>query len=576
MIILILLSMIIISRVKFINKNLKIVLIIGMLLLINIVSFAYGTDYLSYQYLYNGFKSVSSASSSHIEYGFKVLFSLFKALEINYSLFAIIFRTFLIGITSLWLYDSSDDIVLSLIVYFALFYTVWIMSAYRQGLVLAVGSYIVFNKKKNYSLITQLIVISILSVFHISALFYFVILILNKIKWTKKRQVIALFISLVFTFLPLYKIAELLIFIPGIDKVANYLSTNIGFFDTGSLMRLFFYLVTIFKYDAITTTAFNKKIVDSFLYGISLYFILKFSEITAGRLTIFTFILLVLIIPILAREYYTPKIRNLSYVTVYLICFVLLAKDFSAYKSQVNYKGDLSTFSIPTVFDKNYYDFDNIYAYIEYRKDQSNKFINDVKSNYSKKEVEYNEDDSYIVIRDKNNKYGIMNQNGDWYMKPSQNHELLVYDGVYSLQKKEDLYWQPTFYNMDKTEDSQEKLESKVNEYLSETKVHTVNQTLFEGNVFDIIDFENFVPYPEHVEKEIMVKVEDDGFIYNVIYFQYYSHHMYIYLDENLQPLADTVFSQSSLYKNGFLTVQNMTGYVVFNRAGDVIWAEQK
>ena len=137
MLLFLLLFMLVLHKFTNVSERNKILISTLLICLVIMFSFALGTDYMSYQYHYDRFSFNASQGDARIDAGYTILVFLSRSIGLSFHSFASIFRIGILLITVKWIYDNSDDPFQSLILYFAMFYVVWTMSAFRQGITLS-------------------------------------------------------------------------------------------------------------------------------------------------------------------------------------------------------------------------------------------------------------------------------------------------------------------------------------------------------------------------------------------------------------------------------------------------------
>lgn len=574
----ILLMMIIIALLPKLNKNIKFWSIVSILLIITVVGFAIGTDYLSYEYLYNNYNPLSINSN---EIGYEIISLIGRSFNVPFHWFSVIIRTIITLFLSVWMYQSSEKPIMSIIIYYCMFFYIWSMSSFRQGLVLGIGSYYFMNKTKELNIRNSIFLILALSTIHASALFYFVILGLTKIEWTKKKHLLFLGIGLISTFLPLAKLLNLVSFIPGVSTISPYITGGIGFFDFASFMRLFFFLLVYVSYESITESKYMKKIVDLFLAGVSIYFVLKFSEISAARFTLFTFVNLVIILPVIinfAEDYFINHQKILFIVPksmLILVLIVFIGKDFVAYKSQIGYVGDMRTFDFMTLQNQSYKDLDNRYALHESQKLK----LKEYKEEFHKKDIrvmaEDETDSNYVVIYSSDDGlYGLMNSKGEWKIAPKYERLPFVYDDVLLVGSPKLLFREDEFISLNKKDLTESEMETHIKDYLStnyDSSKFIESDTGF--TMKDVLDESNgFLVNSDNVSSDHVYRIEMDDFVYHILYFNFDGFNYYIYMDEEYNLYSDILHTKPALFENGFLKVQGLGGTAVYNKEGKLLW----
>lgn len=580
MLLILLLFMLVLHKFTNVSERNKILISTLLICLVIMFSFALGTDYMSYQYHYDRFSFNASQGDARIDAGYTILVFLSRSIGLSFHSFASIFRIGILLITVKWIYDNSDDPFQSLILYFAMFYVVWTMSAFRQGITLSLALLMLFGKKDTLSLIKKVVLLFVLSFFHKSALYVLLLLVLQSFNWDKKKHLILFGVSLLVTLLPIELIVHKLDFIPLVSNVTIYINGSFGFFDFASLMRITFFFAVIFFYDRFAEDTYYKKITDTFLFGVSMYFILKFSEITAGRLSIYSFILIIFLLP-KVFEYFAKlslvRIKHVSFVLLSLFTVFFFTKEMNTYRSQVGFKGDMGLYSFRTIYNKDYDEFDNIYSFIAGQQEKMIGLEEDFITNSHEIQSEkFSDNLSYVSMFDSNEKqYGVLSENGAWLIKPSFESKPSIYGSVMVDSKKENLISNSYYTDLSGKTKNQEQLISAVADYLSENQLNSIQrEETIEGDFFDLINNPtDFVPFPENIKRSRAVKVTSHKETYHILYLKYYHYDLYVYLDENLEPYSNLVHNKLSKFNSdGLLEASTYHGTVTYNNSGKIIW----
>lgn len=324
--------------------------IIGtILLLFSAIRYGSGTDYYAYQSIYEStigqaFQSIGFITA--IETFYLNFMILCHWINLNFFQFVAFHALLMMSLVMAWIKMSSRYPVFSIFVYVSFFFLVWNLSAFRQVIPLLIGSFLFYNPKINLHWGIRFTISLILVFFHYSALFLSVLLILEFIPWNKKRLMIFFSFGLLMSLVPIREIILSLNVIPLISntslyqKFFSYLSgmpANLGFFDIGSLMRIFFITLLLLHYDKLVgISPYLKKMVHVVIYGLSFFFFLKFSLITAQRLTIYALVLLTILIPEIVHLYDDQKklVRSAALAALIGLNAFMYFKDLYAMKAQ--------------------------------------------------------------------------------------------------------------------------------------------------------------------------------------------------------------------------------------------------
>lgn len=556
-----------------------------------VFAFGLGTDYFSYEYLYENMSLTSFSSTEKLEVGYSALVYLSKSLGINYHTFSILIKLFIFALVQFWIFNSSENPMESVLIFFSMFFIVWTMSALRQGIVLAIGLNLLYNKKYTFKLHTKVLGILFLSLFHISSLFLFVFLVADFIKWTRKKHLILLSVGLISTFLPLGLIISKIPIINTLAKFESYASSNFGFFDISSLMRLMFFILVFAVYSKITTNDYDKKITDTFLVGASLYFIFKFSEIMAGRFTIYSFVLLVIILPKVidvitqyVKEHRTysrySKLFNPMIMASLLVVFsfFMFTKEVVAYRDQVGYEGPKPIYGVHTILEKNYHSFDNIYSYRVQMRSEATAYHDEFKKNISNIPVEsFQKDSTYFSVYNVDSKkYSLLSNHGNFLDYPDKSEGYSVFSNVMVETMRENAITNRTLVDISGVETDQSILAERIGKHHQADYEYLFTEEVLENLKFEdvISNPEDFVPFKHNIGESKITKVSSENFSYHLLEFKYYHYTLYIYLTPDLVPYSNLVHtSVREFNRSGYVYATSYYGTVIYNSDGKVIWA---
>lgn len=554
------------------NKHLKIALSVMPALFIILFRWGLGTDYFSYEYIYFNQPTDSLARAiksnvSSMEVGFKTLIYVFRNLNIHYQVFVSSMSLVIYAFFIKWLGDLEVNTPLAIMLLNGMFFVVWVLSGLRQGLVLAIGSYLFLNKKDILNVWQSLIAILILSLFHMSAVFYILILLVKKIDFTRKQLTILLALSLLTTLLPIQYLLLPFESISIVSKLMHYTSSNIGFWDFSGLIRLLFASFILIFYNVFKENKLMKTYANISLIGFTTYFILKFSEVSAGRLNIFT---LVLMIPLFL--YFVNSLK--SYRSLYLIAIsglflfsmVYLQKDLRGHQMEVG-KSSIDQIYKLRLFNEvdyqDYFDYDNYSSFLTYQKGYC-EILKKVTLSSAESEV-----DGYAVVRDSDSRlYGVIDSRGQWQISP-------IYDSKPQLYK-DILYFEEDsrYFNLDNKEVFE--VEDLVKKYQAQADL-IENQdvdSMFVDKEFHFNTFDDFFQSTKNI-KQLAWDTYNQPFKYQVLKVNYFYRDFYFLMNHGhlLQPRM--LFTKPSLFDiNNMARGSTLCGGVIINSNGEIVWIE--
>ncbi|SDI33428.1 EpsG family protein [Proteiniclasticum ruminis] len=291
-----------------------------------------GADYFAYEFLYKQLKPFVIPEilfgTEKQEVGFRALGSFIKTFGLSYQTYVAI----LAAITLYYIYRIcvrySKNPMLSMVIYYAFFYFVWVYSGLRQGLAMSVGAFYLLEalrsdtiekRKEFYKASILLLTI------HTSSIIFMVFYVLVRfIPWNRKWMMLTIAASILFAFIPLGNLVEMLSEkIPFLLRLSYYLDdafTLKELFSIQVLARLGLLSIVLYYYNELSLVSpMMKKIADVYLLSFVFYFLLQFSELTAARIAVYGRLMEIIIF---TRIVYLrrPKLEG----TVFLLGLLLL------------------------------------------------------------------------------------------------------------------------------------------------------------------------------------------------------------------------------------------------------------
>ena len=426
------------------SDTLKFNIVFIMILITTLFRFGVGTDYFSYYYIYNAFTPNSFIDfiqlNSNIDLGYKLLILIFRLFKIPYIIFAAILSAVSIGFIYKWIDDTSTNKLLSLLLFYSMFTFVWIFSAQRQGLVLAISLYYLYNGKFELTGKQEIILILVLSTIHLSALILLLFFFLRRFQWNKKYLLLLFIGSIIFSYIPMHTLMESIPIIP--DKFKGYIEAPSSILEFSNIVRILFFAFIWIHYDKINDSHLKEKFLTSVLLGLSLYFMSRFSGIGSARLTIYTFSLVSIVFPMILESYEESiTMYRVGMLTLVVFSFAYFQKDINSYKIQAKYTGSEMLLRYNSVFNRNYDKYGTIYAHIVNDQSHCSTFKNDAEKYISQiSEAKYIEGDKFIVVYDSSvEAYAVINQRGEIVIEPTFKVEPVIFSNTLSQGKNEPL-----------------------------------------------------------------------------------------------------------------------------------------
>lgn len=551
----------------------KFFLLSSLFLILTAVRYGIGADYFSYGYIYNSIntKSIYHVISWNQKYEplFKVLFSLFKISGISYGITNATISVLLFIAVLVWIYRNSNNRTLSLVLYLSMFYFVWTLSALRQGITLVASLYLLFDKKQ-YSLKTQVYGIILISLFHYSAFYLLIYVLFNQRVWNKKEMKLLLTISILLSVLPIENIFQAITFLPFRDKLLQYVTLDgYTFLNFGYQVRLAFSVLFILFYDRLEKI--DKELLNNILFGFITYFLFSYSPIVAGRLSIYSYVLIIVLIPKILEKIKYNKISNVVILTFAAIYF---GKEVMALSKQ---SGLYDIKAIPTIFSKENYKFDTYNYYVLKKRNLSetdyNQFIEDLKD---KEHVGYDDNlYNFISWNPLINSYSIYNENGELSIKYNVKGKPKVYfDIMTNYYNVDSLLPEYRYIDLSGKNRSDDQMKQEILNIESENMNLINKEEILVSNNFDELPSKTkaIIDFPEKLSNVEIYRIEKP-FTYHVVKARYYYDTVYIYLDENLDPMIERLFDDLNTFDIS-RTVHLKAGDRKYhiNDTGKIIW----
>lgn len=328
------------------------------LTLLSIIRFGSGTDYFAYAYHYgvNADSIIESVSmQTNMNIGYRVIMGVFKSLGIGFDIFVFVISMFIMILYLSIINNNSKARVLSLFALFAIYYEIYVNSAMRQGLAMAIVFYALFKYFQRGKNIQYLILVLLAVTFHPSSL---IMIAAPIIKFMYKRTFnlawfnISIFILAIgFYFFRISRLIVTVANLVGIDIVyqsseANYLSI---------LLRLVFLMLIYILYKnnkSTSITEFEKVLIYIYYVGSLLFIAISDIQMFSRVLEYFTLLEIVLI-PNLIINIKDVYSRIAIYYFFVVLVGVIFVKDLASFTEQSDYKRIGATeYRYVTIFNK--------------------------------------------------------------------------------------------------------------------------------------------------------------------------------------------------------------------------------
>lgn len=291
--------------------------------------FGQGTDYYNYYDIYNNSLSLSNMDLYAIfrlnDPGFILLNYIFAVNDVYYPIFASLFSLFTMIIFYKFFYITCNKSVLSLFLFYTLFYFIYVFNLMRQGFVMACVCSILYPLLLKNKYIKYYILLILFSTIHQSVLIWSIVPLILKIKINK----------IVFVFIFVFLVLMLLFGVnlpPFIDyeRIDNYVSESSDNMIYAKIFRIMIVLPVF--------VLFIKRInyyLLLLLFGLFVYTIFSYSELVASRLEVFFRLFIIPVI--LLSLFYFPRYKFPLFFYYLLISSILWFKDINATLEQGGY-----------------------------------------------------------------------------------------------------------------------------------------------------------------------------------------------------------------------------------------------
>lgn len=296
-----------IKKKMFLIANLALVIIASM-------RYYIGTDYGTYVEIFNGIHHINDYS--YLEIGFRAIIVLIKTITDNSNWLFVVMAVISIYYFYEGVKSSSKKTMVSVFIYFNIFYISYIFNAMRQGFAMSVFLYSLryFEKKD----LKKIIILSIIaSSIHSSGLYILLAYILKHIKIDKKIYPYIIGFGIILCFFNPFEMIITNIPILGIrEKFMAYSQYSESIDLISVLQRLAILVLLIINHDRFEDE--DKSILNIYIWGWILYCILSFDGVVTTRVNMFFRVLEVILLPNLINNMDESKMKKIIYVFIVL------------------------------------------------------------------------------------------------------------------------------------------------------------------------------------------------------------------------------------------------------------------
>jgi len=316
--------------------------------------FGMGTDYFSYYRIFAGLPSsfnnltLLKLASYGVEPGFSSLIILFKRLNLSYIQFVAFCSFIPLTLIFYTIQKYSINKTVSLFIFFANYYAVYIENLVRQGIAMSIFIYAILYLISTKKTINFLILILIGATFHMSlivALIVPVILKFNKILFLNKYSVILLSIIAFVAGIVFFRL--IVSIIPRANSYVSWGSNNFAI-----ILRTLNIILILYIYARVKNNLSETEIslLKLYIFGNIFYFFVSSISIFS-RLTEYFIFLEIILIP--SMIIYLRRDKKIIFVIYILLFSFLYIKDIDSFLYQRDYYSkSILNYKHVTIFNK--------------------------------------------------------------------------------------------------------------------------------------------------------------------------------------------------------------------------------
>lgn len=345
------------------KKNNKIIyfIFVSIFIILSMFRYGIGTDYIAYlNYYKNNCVGVinSIRFNNHMDIGYRILMGISKKLGISFEGFIMIISFIMIALVSYIIINNSKNRILSLFVFYSVYYQIYINSAIRQGIALSIFIYAFYKYLKNGNNKKYIISIIFAALFHKSILITLIIVLINrKIEFLFQKTKLNIFFLFIAIAIFLFKGERLFVTLFNI----GYKTQEVNIL--AILLRVIILMFIIYLYinsEENSVGNFEKLQIYLIYIGLVIYFIFCRINIMS-RLTEYFSIIEVILIPNLLTYLKGINLcKRIICVAFYIvICSSIYIKDTKSFLEQGSYfSKNILDYKYISIFNK-----DEIYLY---------------------------------------------------------------------------------------------------------------------------------------------------------------------------------------------------------------------
>lgn len=346
------------------NKRVLFLVFAIVLVLLASLRYGIGLDFFAYEYLYlrlnDSILDEIRFGLDNQEIGFRVIGSILKKIGLSFQQYLGVFAAVTIFFISKICGKYSENPTLSLLFFYCFYYLTWTYSGIRQGVIIAIGLYYLLECIEKNNTKKFIFIVALLSLIHSSAFILLFLYFLSRLNIDKNKLIKLSVISITLSLIPSGLIISKLTWLPFYSRIFPYLNTEISlnFLDFAGICRILFLIVALIYYDQYCQqNEISKKIINMYILSLMMYFLLQFSELTAGRLAIYGKFLDIIIFANILYLYKLRINRFIYILGILFLCFMYLSKESAEIKKAIITDSLITPYV--NVFNKDAYNFSN-------------------------------------------------------------------------------------------------------------------------------------------------------------------------------------------------------------------------
>lgn len=302
-----------------------------------------GSDYFSYAYIYEYMpENLSDAfySELHSEAGFKLLIVMAKNLGLSYQGFISVIAGIIMLLIGRVIIKESPLPIVSLTIFYYVYFMIYPMSAIRQGLAIAIVAYAFTQFFRNGKHIRFILLVLIASTIHLGSLTILLAYMIPVLYNHKTLRNVLLLIAVLYVLLANLTNLNytILIQVLGLWQYSSYFETPVSTIIIPIISKLVLYSVVFIFYSMNKNNISPNEKFYFYMYTIGTLLFLSLAQAPlATRLLDYFTIFEIILIPSLIYKSSLKKLVPLSTLLVFSLFSIIFVKDLSSFTHEQSY-----------------------------------------------------------------------------------------------------------------------------------------------------------------------------------------------------------------------------------------------